>query len=81
LHVTVDSLSAKRVSGLTDSALSNEIRERMDACRRWERAFHDELVPFARAMALLGRIYNDYARPVDPYEFVDLPPHPRPDKP
>jgi len=65
-------LAAIDLTGLSDEALTEEIRRRDQIYEKWKKVYWDECIPFAHGMRLFGQVYNDIIRPQDPYQFMDL---------
>jgi len=65
-------LEKKELSGLTESALPEEIERRAGIYRKWHDIYWDEFIPFAHGARLFGQVYNETVDPKDPYEFADL---------
>ena len=60
------------LSSLSDEALADEIKRRLNREAYWEGIYKEDFIPFAHGMRLFGQFYNDLLRPADPYEFMDL---------
>lgn len=67
-----DRFAERDPAELDDDELAAEIRRRGEAVERWKEIYWEEFIPFAHAVRLFGRVYNDRVRPADPFEFVDL---------
>lgn len=67
-----DRLAGAAVAELDDAGLVAALRERKAAHDRGVDMYVADFIPFAHAVRLFGRAYNDALRPDDPYEFTDL---------
>ncbi|WP_440957114.1 PEP/pyruvate-binding domain-containing protein [Methanosarcina sp. Mfa9] len=65
-------LEKEELSGLTESALAEEIERRAGIYRKWHDIYWDDFIPFAHGARLFGQVYNETVNPKDPYEFADL---------
>jgi pyruvate,water dikinase len=59
-------------SKLSDSNLAEEIQNRYDTYKKWEKIYWDEFIPLAHGIRLFGKIYNEKINPKDPFEYVKL---------
>jgi pyruvate,water dikinase len=57
---------------LSDRELAAEIRHRLAVFTRWNEIYWNDFIPFAHAIRIFGRIYNETMAPEDPYEFMNL---------
>jgi pyruvate,water dikinase len=67
-----ESLGAKKLKNMSDQALADEIRERLEINHKWVNIYWADFIPYAHGVRLFGQVYNDALRPDDPYEFMDL---------
>ncbi|MFC1579479.1 PEP/pyruvate-binding domain-containing protein [Thermodesulfobacteriota bacterium] len=57
---------------LSDLDLAHEIERRTQILEKWQRAYHDDCIPFAHGMRLFGQVYNDVMKPEDPFGFIEI---------
>jgi rifampicin phosphotransferase len=62
----------KELSGLTNDCLAEEIDHRARIYQKWNKVYTEEFIPFAHGVRLFGQFYNDFMKPRDPFEFMDL---------
>jgi len=67
-----ESLGAKNLKNMSDQALADEIRARLEINHKWVNIYWADFIPYAHGVRLFGQVYNDAVRPDDPYEFMDL---------
>lgn len=65
-------LARRDPAALSDVELADEIEHRERILRLWQDAYTRDCIPFAHAIRLFGRFYNDTVKPADPFEFMTL---------
>ncbi len=65
-------LHRKDPKELDNTELAAEIRHRLAVFTRWNQVYWSDFIPFAHAIRIFGRIYNETMAPEDPYEFMNL---------
>ena len=65
-------LAQRGISGISEAELADEIAYRKGIHEKWLDIYRRDCIPFAHGMRLFGQIYNDFMRPKDPFEFMDL---------
>ena len=67
-----ENLKAVNLERMSDQALADEIRKRLEINHKWVNIYWADFIPYAHGVRLFGQVYNDAVRPEDPYEFMDL---------
>ena len=67
-----DKLHERGVTDLDDVSLAAEIRSRKSIFEKWKTVYWNEFIPFAHAIRVFGRVYNETVVPEDPSEFMNL---------
>lgn len=65
-------MSRQTLTNLSDTQLVKEFHDRCQVLGKWLDAYKEKCIPMAHGIRLFGQFYNDYLRPSDPYEFLDL---------
>jgi pyruvate,water dikinase len=69
---TAEGMAEIDLTGMSDSALAQEINQRWEKNHKWVNIYWEDFIPFAHGVRLFGQVYNDVMHPEDTYEFVDL---------
>ena len=67
-----ENLGARNLKKMSDQALADEIRKRLEINSKWVNVYWADFIPYAHGVRLFGQVYNDALHPEDPYEFMDL---------
>lgn len=67
-----DTMAVKNIDVLTESEITEEILLRSATYQKWLNVYWSDFIPFAHAIRLFGKTYNDLLMPQDPFEFMRL---------
>ncbi len=72
MAASAEEMETVALADLSDRELAGEVERRIEILEQWQRAYHDDCIPFAHGMRLFGQVYNDVVKPEDPFAFIEI---------